>query len=205
MVSVWDWSARYCTYRWERPSLLDLLAVRFQINFWLDGWGSTSPLEIGPMHLSVEGLCPWDWSYPVLQYLREWPTPTVISSLSQVLSLNTNQQTNHWRMRLHTPWYERWPLHYHCTQVLSLNTNQPTNKPTIDGWGCTLPGTSLNSQPDWLLQWYFGFQSQIPYWEATVGASCRCQTRPKIAQSLDRFHIDARSTSLAERRIKSEV
>ena len=30
------------------------------------------------MHLSVEGLRPWDWSYPVLQYLREWPTPTVI-------------------------------------------------------------------------------------------------------------------------------
>ena len=24
------------------------------------------------MHLSVEGLRPWDWSYPVLQYLREW-------------------------------------------------------------------------------------------------------------------------------------
>ena len=30
------------------------------------------------MHLSVEGLRPWDWLYPVLQYLREWPTPTVI-------------------------------------------------------------------------------------------------------------------------------
>ena len=30
------------------------------------------------MHLSVEGLRPWDWSYPVLQYLREWLTPTVI-------------------------------------------------------------------------------------------------------------------------------
>ena len=91
MVSVWDWSARYCTYHRERPSLLDLLAVRFRINFWLDGWGSISPLEIGPMHLSVEGLRPWDWSYPVLQYLREWPTPTVVSSLSRVLSLNTNQ------------------------------------------------------------------------------------------------------------------
>ena len=83
----WDWSARYCTYRRERPSLLDLLAVRFRINFWLDGWGSISPLEIEPMHLSVEGLRPWDWSYLVLQYLREWPTPTVVSSLSRVLSL----------------------------------------------------------------------------------------------------------------------
>ena len=92
MVSVWDWSARYCTYRRERPSLLDLLAVRFRINFWLDGWGSISLLEIGPMHLSVEGLRPWDWSYPVLQYLREWPTPTVVSSLSRVLSLNTTNQ-----------------------------------------------------------------------------------------------------------------
>ena len=77
--------------QWERPSLLDLLAVRFRINFWLDGWGSISPLETGPMHLSVEGLRPWDWSYPVLQYFREWPTPTVVSSLSRVLSLNTNQ------------------------------------------------------------------------------------------------------------------
>ena len=74
-------SARYCTYRRERPSLLDLPAVRFRINFWLDGWGSISPLEIGPMHLSVEGLRPWDWSYPVLQYLREWPTPTVVYRL----------------------------------------------------------------------------------------------------------------------------
>ena len=45
------------------------------------------------MHLSVEGLRPWDWSYPVLQYLREWPTPTVVSSLSRVLSLNTNHPT----------------------------------------------------------------------------------------------------------------
>ena len=94
MVSVWDWSARYCTYRRERPSFLDLLAaaVRFRINFWLDGWGFISSLEIEPiLHLSVEGLRPWDWSYPVLQYLREWPTPTVVSSLSRVLSLNTNQ------------------------------------------------------------------------------------------------------------------
>ena len=31
-------------------------------------------LEIEPIHLSVEGLRPWDWSYPVLQYFREWPT-----------------------------------------------------------------------------------------------------------------------------------
>ena len=85
----WDWSARYCTHRRERPSLLDLLS---EFGLISDGWlGSISPLEIGPMHLSVEGLRPWDWSYPVLQYLREWPTPTVVSSLSRVLSLNTNQ------------------------------------------------------------------------------------------------------------------
>ena len=32
-----------------------------------------------------------------------------------------------------------------------------------------------------------GFQSEIPHWEATVGASCRCQTRPKKCQSLARF------------------
>ena len=74
----WDWSTRYCTNRRERPSLLDLLS---EIGLISDGWlGSISPLEIEPMHLSVEGLRPWDWSYPVLQYLREWPTPTVVSS-----------------------------------------------------------------------------------------------------------------------------
>ena len=80
----WGWSTRYCTNRRERPSLLDLLS---EFGLISDGWlGSISPLEIGPMHLSVEGLRHWDWSYPVLQYLREWPTPTVVSSLSRVLS-----------------------------------------------------------------------------------------------------------------------
>ena len=79
-----DWSTRYCTNRRERPSPLDLLS---EFGLISDGWlGSISPLEIEPMHLSVEGLRPWDWSYPVLQYLREWPTPTVVSSLSRVLS-----------------------------------------------------------------------------------------------------------------------
>ena len=34
MVSVWDWSARYCTYRREQPSLLGLLTVRFRVYFW---------------------------------------------------------------------------------------------------------------------------------------------------------------------------
>ena len=47
--------------------------------------------------------------------------------------------------------------------------------------------------------------AEIPHWEATVRASRRRQTRPTIAQSLARFHSDARSTSLAERWIKSEV
>ena len=28
------------------------------------------------MQLSVEGLCPWDWLYQVLQYLQEGPQPT---------------------------------------------------------------------------------------------------------------------------------
>ena len=80
----WDWSTRYCTNHRERPSLLDLLS---EFGLISDGWlGSISPLEIGSMHLSVAGLRPWDWSYPVLQYLREWPTPTVVSSLSRVLS-----------------------------------------------------------------------------------------------------------------------
>ena len=56
----------------------------------------------------------------------------------------------------------------------STTLHRSTN---IDGWGCTLPGTSLHPQPDWLLQRYFGFQPEIPHWEATVGASCRRQTR----------------------------
>ena len=70
LISVWDRSTRYCTYRRGRPSLLDLLS-----EFWLI---SVLYLLRESMHLSVEGLRPWDWSYPVLQYLREWPTPTVI-------------------------------------------------------------------------------------------------------------------------------
>ena len=84
----------------------------------------------------------------------------------------------------------------------STTSHRATN---IDWWGCTLPGTNFHPQPDRLLQRYFGFQSKIPHWEATVGASCRRQTRTTIAQSLARFHFDARSTSLAERRIESEV
>ena len=47
-----DWSTRYCTNRRERPSLLDLLS---EFGLISDGWlGSISPLEIGPMHLSVK-------------------------------------------------------------------------------------------------------------------------------------------------------
>ena len=71
----WDCSARYCTNRRGRPSLLHLLSGFGLISDW---WlVSISPLEIEQMHFSAEGLRPWDWSYPVLQYLREWPTPTV--------------------------------------------------------------------------------------------------------------------------------
>ena len=43
-------------YRQERPSLLNLLS---EFGLISDGWlGSISPLKIGPMHLSVEGLRP---------------------------------------------------------------------------------------------------------------------------------------------------
>ena len=51
--------------------------------------------EIEPMHLSVEGLRPWDWSCPVLQYLRERPTLTAVSPLSRVLSLTLWQPLGH--------------------------------------------------------------------------------------------------------------
>ena len=49
-------------------------------SFASDRWSLKHLLTylLEPMHLNVEGLRPWDWSYPVLQYLREWPTPTVI-------------------------------------------------------------------------------------------------------------------------------
>ena len=74
--------------------------------------------EIEPMHLSVEGLRPWDWWYPVLQYLREWPTPTVVSSLSRVLSINTNQRdADHL-------WYD----------VASLNPTTTTGSLERNGW-----------------------------------------------------------------------
>ena len=76
----WSWSPVYpvLQYHRERPSLLDLLS---EFGLISDGWLSSRLYllrEIEPMHLNVEGLRPWDWSYPVLQYLREWPTPTVI-------------------------------------------------------------------------------------------------------------------------------
>ena len=41
-------------------------------------WRLTNENGIEPMHMSVESLHPWDWSYPVLQYLRVRPTPTVV-------------------------------------------------------------------------------------------------------------------------------
>ena len=41
------------------------------------------------MQLSVEGLRSWDRLYQVLQYLREWPTPTVII-IDMAVSLNPN-------------------------------------------------------------------------------------------------------------------
>ena len=34
LVSIWDWSYSVLQYRQDRPSLLDLLAVRFRINLW---------------------------------------------------------------------------------------------------------------------------------------------------------------------------
>ena len=71
-------------------------------------------LEIEPMHLSVEGLRPWDWSYPVLQYFREWPTPTVVSSLSRVLSLNTNQPDVNWRIITKKNYYKYYKYKHHC-------------------------------------------------------------------------------------------
>ena len=53
------------------------------------------------MHLSVEGLRPWDWSYPVLQYLREWPTPTVVSSYDGYCrkTPTTNNQGRGWGLQ----------------------------------------------------------------------------------------------------------
>ena len=77
----WSWSLslRLVYPVLHKPSgatITSRSTVRIRINFWR--MVGLSPLEIGPMHLSVEGLRLWDWSYPVLQYLREWPTPTII-------------------------------------------------------------------------------------------------------------------------------
>ena len=57
-------------------------------------------------------------------------------------------------------------------------------------------------QPDWLLQQYSGFTSEIPYWEATVSATCCRQARSTTAQSLAHAFPPQWSTSLAERRVK---
>ena len=112
----WDWSTRYCTNRRERPSLLDLLS---EFGLISDRWlGSISPLEIGPMHLSVEGLRPWDWSYPVLHYLREWSTPTVVSSLSLHSHLCANVPLN-----LHSLTHSL-TCHGYCRKAPT--TNQPS-------------------------------------------------------------------------------
>ena len=82
----WSWSVFLrlvypaLQYRRERQSLLDLLS---EFGLISDGWlGSISPS--GSWANALETEC---WrspslrlSYPVLQYLREWPTPTVIIS-----------------------------------------------------------------------------------------------------------------------------
>ena len=100
----WSWSL---SLYWDRTGiaqtagsdhhyLLDLLSKFGLIS---DGWlGSISPLEIGPMHLSVEGLRPWGWSYPVLQYhprlthsdshgyCRKTPTTTTMNIVNMLVS-----------------------------------------------------------------------------------------------------------------------
>ena len=136
----WDWSYPVLQYlrEWPTPTVVSSLSQVLSLNTNQPGF-----LEIGPMHLSVEGLRPWDWSYPVLQYLREWPTPTVVSSLSQVLSLNTNQPgfleigPMHLSVEGLRPWDWSYPVLQYLrewptptvvsslSQVLSLNTNQP--------------------------------------------------------------------------------
>jgi hypothetical protein len=60
-------------------------AVRIRTNFWRMVGALYLLREIEPMHLSVESLRPWDWSYPILQYLREWPTSTVIVDMSTLV------------------------------------------------------------------------------------------------------------------------
>ena len=61
-------------------------AVRYRIN----GWALYLLREIEPIHLSVEGLRPWDWSYPLLQYLRECPHSDNYHRWYGPLSLNHN-------------------------------------------------------------------------------------------------------------------
>ena len=78
-------------------------AVRTRINFWrMVGLYTYLLREIEPMHLSVEGLRSWDWPYPVLQYLRGWPTPTGII-IDMALSLNLNIHP-HYKYKHHCDW-----------------------------------------------------------------------------------------------------
>ena len=109
MVSFWDWSARYCTYRREWPSLLDLRAVRFRINFWRYGWGSinllwrlgqcTWVLKVSVLETSHTRYCSViifftlsTWFLKVLQIIIEGK---ILDSTTSVVSHMMHQQSCH--------------------------------------------------------------------------------------------------------------
>jgi len=64
MVSVWDWSARYCTYRREWPSLLFILSVLNRSNYLGRCWPQmcSSPILIAPWLWSPRD-CVWSISW----------------------------------------------------------------------------------------------------------------------------------------------
>ena len=102
------------------------------------------------MHLSVEGLRPWDWSYPVMQYLREWPplrqsaarychttiTVYIYFSISLVL-ITVDGWTNEWDDSLLCPCYVKIAkMWFELANITYIS--YPFCLP------CLLPGMSLN-------------------------------------------------------------
>ena len=90
-------------------------AVWIRINFW-----RMVGLYIFFGRLSVEGLRLWDWSYPVLQYLREWPTPTVIIfDMSTVVKPQQPPHAVYNDLFLHSGMLTVMRIHNYCMRMCS--------------------------------------------------------------------------------------
>ena len=100
VMKKWSWSLSLrlvypVLHKPPGATITSRSAVRIRINFWR---------MAGALYLlwrlsqCTWGLRPWDWSYPVLQYLQEWPTPGVTHSVFVTGTVVKPQQpTNHRR------------------------------------------------------------------------------------------------------------